>query len=56
METPRPCWRWLLFCLGCHLHFHTRGRLAAFGLELLGWAVLPAWLGQGAKRGEGEAF
>lgn len=40
--TPRPLWRWLLFCVACWAHRKTGSRHA---LDLLGWCVLPEWLG-----------
>lgn len=45
--TPRPLWRWWLFCAAVWTHgqFGSRSRIGRAGLWLLGWCVLPEWLG-----------
>ncbi len=42
MKTPRPFWRWALLCVALGLWFRFRWR---WTLDLLGWCVLPGWVG-----------
>lgn len=55
VSTNRPLWRWWLFCLASSLYFRTSWE---WPLDLLGWCVLPEWLGaedfpkEGAQGGE----
>jgi hypothetical protein len=39
--TPRPLWRWWLFCFASTVWFKTGWRWA---LNLLGWSVAPEWV------------
>lgn len=50
--TPRPLWRWWLFCAACWLAHSTRWH---WPVEVMAWCVLPAWLGHdGAPVDDGE--
>lgn len=52
--TPRPLWRWWLWCALNELSIRVRWR---WGLRVWQWAILPAWLGDGGNdRGELEPF
>lgn len=39
--TPRPLWRWWLFCAALWRSWHTRW---AWTGTLMGWCVLPEWV------------
>jgi hypothetical protein len=41
----RPLWRWWLFCAASWLYGQTGW---GWSLRLLGWCVLPEWLGASA--------
>lgn len=45
--TPRPLWRWWLFCAALWLCWRTGWRWQWLA-DVYQWAVLPAWLGEGA--------
>lgn len=44
MTTPRPLWRWWLFCAALSLWWRFRWEWLA---RLYPWCVLPEWLGAG---------
>lgn len=43
--TPRPLWRWLLFCVALALFWRTDRRGWKWPGDLMAWCVLPEWLG-----------
>lgn len=45
--TPRPLWRWALFCLALELHRRLPDNTAPSraAAALFTWCVLPGWLG-----------
>lgn len=40
--TPRPLWRWWLFCAATSVFWRTQWEWTA---RLVTWCVLPEWLG-----------
>lgn len=42
MASPRPLWRWWLFCVAYELDFRFGWQRAN---ELWVWCILPAWVG-----------
>jgi len=40
--SPKPLWRWWLFCAAFWLAHRTRWR---WPIELMAWCVTPQWLG-----------
>ena len=40
-RSPRPLWRWWLFCFACWAWFEFSW---GWSLHLLGWCVLPTWV------------
>lgn len=50
MRSPRPLWRWWLFCAALHLFFRTGWRPLA---SLCAWCVVAEWLGRGNDCSEG---
>jgi hypothetical protein len=43
--TPRPRWRWWLFCGALELFFRTNRRGWKWPGDLMAWAALPEWFG-----------
>lgn len=45
--TPRPLWRWWLFCFVLDLCFRTKPstRLNDWLGDVMAWTVLPEWMG-----------
>lgn len=41
MRSPRPFWRWWLFCFAVRAWNRTGWR---WSLDLIGWCVLPGWV------------
>ena len=41
----RPLWRWWLFRAALHVHFNCGGAIGRRALAVMGWCVLPEWLG-----------
>lgn len=49
MTTPRPLWRWWLFCAALDLWWRTEWVWLS---RLYAWCVLPEWLGAPDGRGQ----
>lgn len=45
--TPRPLWRWRLFCASLSIYSRARrgSRIESAAGALMAWCVLSAWLG-----------
>lgn len=41
--SPQPRWRWWLFCVSLEAHWRFDWE---WTLSLMGWCVLPEWLGE----------
>lgn len=53
-STPRPLWRWWLWCVLNNLYIGTDWEWVRRAWQ---WAIVPAWLGDGgADCGEEEPF
>jgi hypothetical protein len=54
-RSPRPLWRWWLWCAVNELHIRVRWRWVQ---ELWSWLIVPAWLGdfEAPVAGEEEPF
>ena len=48
MSANRPIWRWWLFCAALSIYFRHGWDWAR---RLMGWCVLPEWLGNDEETG-----
>ncbi len=55
--TPRPLWRWLLFCAASWAYARSPrwSRREHWAGKVFGWSVLPEWLGFEGYEGWEEA-